>query len=179
MNLQLFFNLVDLSGDFPYLVQVERKAACSFRQDCTPPAASHGGRKGGKTQTVLSHQDKLLSGTAKAFGRQERHPCLGLVCKGERKKLAHFRNPRAGEGRKSQETGRKERGFDQSVCRWWGWGCSCVPLIYQLTDLWEERRLLLEIINGLERGAGLPRHEAIKGEKGAWLQRLSGPGCNE
>lgn len=64
-------------------------------------------------------------------------------------------------------------------CCWWGWGSSCVPLIYQLTHLWEERRLLLEIINGLERGAGLPRHEAIKSEKGVWLQRLSGPACNE
>lgn len=77
------------------------------------------------------------------------------------------------------EMGRKEGGFDQFLCRWWGWAGSCVPLIYQLTDLREEKRLLLEIINGLGRGAGLPRHEAINGEKGARLPRLSGPGRNE
>lgn len=41
MNLQSFFNLVDLRGDSPYscLVQVELKAACSFQRDCTPQGA--------------------------------------------------------------------------------------------------------------------------------------------
>lgn len=66
-----------------------------------------------------------------------------------------------------------------NLVSWWGWAGSCVPLIYQLTDLREEKRLLREIINGLGRGAGLPRHEAINGEKGARLPRLSGPGRNE
>lgn len=56
-----------------------------------------------------------------------------------------------------------------------GWGrITCIPLIYQLTELREGRRLLLEIINGLARGAGLPRHEAIRGERGAWPRRLCG-----
>lgn len=125
--------------------------------------------------------DELPSGTEQAFGRQERPPCLGLckVWSRERTKLARFRNPRAGRSRKDWEMGRKKRGFNQSVCHWWGWGGACIPLISRLTDLCEERRLLLEIINGLERGAGLPRHEAINGEEGAWLQPLPGLGCNK
>lgn len=45
MNLQSFFNLVDLRGDSPYLVHVELKAACSFQQDCTPPASSSRGQE--------------------------------------------------------------------------------------------------------------------------------------
>lgn len=44
MNLQLFFNPVDLRGDSPYLAQVELKAAFSFQQDCTPLASSPRGQ---------------------------------------------------------------------------------------------------------------------------------------
>lgn len=46
-----------------------------------------------------------------------------------------------------------ERGFDQCVSPR-RWESSCIPLISQLTAQRGERRPLLEIINGWERGVG-------------------------